>query len=235
MNGDKDMRLEIHDLSIEVVWKNIRNIHLRVYPPEGRVRISAPVHMSLSDVRAFAISKMDWVTKHRERVSKIKPPLALRFVDGEEHLLWGQRYPLIITEKKAAPRVALEGDAIHLQIRPGSHSVITRATLLNSWYRMLTQTALPALIAQWEPQMNVRAKKLHVQKMKTRWGSCNTRTHHIRINSELAKKPPECLEYVVVHELVHLLEPSHNRRFYALMDHFLPDWKQVRARLNHMS
>ena len=224
--------MELNGVSIEVVWKNIRNIHLRVYPPEGRVRISAPIHMSPSAVHAFAVSKMDWVTKHRDRVSKIKTPPTHTFVDGEEHLLWGQRYRLKILEKKAAPRVSLEEDSILLQIRPGSHSAVARATIMNVWYRMLIQAALPDLVAQWEPRMNVHAKKLHVQKMKTRWGSCNTRTHHIRINSELAKKPPECLEYVVVHELVHLLEPSHNRRFYALMDQFLPNWKKVRARLN---
>jgi len=228
-----DTRIEVGGVSIAVTWKNIRNIHLRVCPPEGHVRISAPKRMSLKSVCAFADSKMDWIVKHRERIGTMKQPPSLQCIDGEMHPLWGHYYPLKLVEKHGTPIVMLDDNTIYLHMPPGKLEVSARATVMDAWYRLLTKAALPDLLAKWEPRMNVRAKEVHVRKMKTRWGSCNTRTHHIRFSSELAKKPHECLEYVVVHELVHLLEPSHNRRFYHLMDQFMPDWKQFREKLNH--
>lgn len=225
--------MDVKGISINVTRKNIRNIHLRVCQPDGHVRVSAPQRMSLKAVHAFVASKFEWVVHHRERITTQKRPPPLQFSDGEEHPLWGQFYPLNIIEKNAAPMATWDARTIYLQIRPGTVEVSARAAVLETLYRAHAKAALPDLIAKWEPKMNVRAKDVLVRKMKSRWGSCNTRTHHIRFSSELAKKPPECLEYVVVHELAHLLEPSHNRRFYALMDQFMPNWKQCRETLNH--
>lgn len=228
-----DTLIDVHGISINVTWKNIRNIHLRVCQPDGHVRVSAPQRMSLNAVHAFVASKLEWVVHQRERINaQIRPPPP-QFIDGEEHPLWGQFYPLNIIEKNAAPLATWDARTILLQIRPGMLEVSARGTVLDSMYRAQTKAALPDLMAKWEPKMNVRAKDVQVRKMKSRWGSCNTRTHHIRFSSELAKKPPECLEYVVVHELAHLLEPSHNRRFYTFMDQFMPNWKQCRETLNH--
>lgn len=224
--------IEIDAVRIAVQRKNIRNIHLRIYPPDGRVGISAPARMPLDDIRAFAVSKTAWIARHRDRIlSRTLPPVPT-FTDGERNLAWGHALPLRIEEIPAAPSVEVTHDAILLRVRPGTHTPSSRAALLDTWYRNQIRLALPALVARWEPALNVHATRWHVQKMKSRWGSCHTRKHHIRLNSELAKHPPECLEYVVVHELVHLLEPSHNRRFYHLMDTFLPGWNLHRKRLN---
>ncbi|HMO03102.1 MAG TPA: SprT family zinc-dependent metalloprotease [Kiritimatiellia bacterium] len=224
--------IEIDAVRIAVQRKNIRNIHLRVYPPDGRVGISAPTRMPLDDIRAFAASKTAWIARHRERILSRTLTPAAAFTDGERHFAWGRALPLRIEEAHATPSVDVTHDAIVLQVREGTHTTNSRAALLDAWYRNQVRLALPALAAKWEPVLKVHATRWHVQKMTSRWGSCHTRKHHIRLNSELAKHPPECLEYVVVHELVHLLEPSHNRRFYHLMNSFLPGWNLLRKHLN---
>lgn len=224
--------IELDGISIEVIRKNIRNIHLRVYPRTGIARISAPHRMNFDDIKSFAAAKRNWIRNHLQKIQEQSHIPPLEFIDGEGHYLWGRRLELKVMEKKSAPTVEVYPDQIVLQIRPVSERT-TRKAILYAWYRNSVMEAAPALVKKWEPLMGVKVKKIHVQKMKTRWGSCNTRSRQIRLNSELARKPQECLEYVIVHEMVHLLEPSHNQRFYALMGHYLPQWKHYKQILNN--
>lgn len=222
--------IELGGIAIEVVRKNIRNIHLRVCPPNGTVRISAPLRMSLDVIRAFAISRVEWVRKHQQRMRERPWPMPLEYVDGESHFLWGSPCLLQVRETSAPAKVELIGGRLILDVRAGTKSRKKRA-LLDEWYRARLMEALPELTRKWERLTGVKAGRLSVRRMKSRWGSCNPRTGHIRLNTELAKKAPECLEYVLVHELTHVLEPSHNHRFKALMDGFMPEWRSRRARL----
>lgn len=222
--------IELGDIAIDVVRKNIRNIHLRVCPPNGHVRISAPLRMDLEVIRSFAISRVDWVRKHRERMRERPQAQPLEYVDGESHFLWGSPCLLQVRETRSAAKVELVGDRLILDVRAGTSSRKKRA-VLDEWYRARLMEVLPALAEEWERLTGVKAGRYSVRKMRTRWGSCNPRTGHIRLNTELAKKSRECLEYVLVHELVHVLEPSHNHRFKALMDRFMPAWRHLRAEL----
>ena len=228
--GPAATTIELGDIAIDVVRKNIRNIHLRVCPPDGRVRISAPMRMDLDEIRSFAFSRVDWVRKHQQRMRERPPVMTLEYVEGERHYLWGRPCVLELRETKAAVKVALNGDRLILEVRAGTKSRKKRA-LLDEWYRARLMEALPPLIEKWEPLTGVKAGRLSARKMKSRWGSCNPRTGNIRLNTELAKKSRECLEYVLVHELTHVLEPSHNARFKALMDRFMPAWRSRRAEL----
>lgn len=223
--------IELGGIAIDVVRKNIRNIHLRVCPPDGSVRISAPLRMDLDVIRSFAFSRVDWVRKHQQRMRERPQALPLEYVDGESHYLWGSPYRLQVRETKAAAKVELIGDRLLLDVRAGTRSRKKRA-LLDEWYRARLMEALPELAGKWERLTGVKAGRYSARKMRTRWGSCNPRTGHIRMNTELAKRAPECLEYVIVHELTHVLEPSHNHRFKALMDRFMPAWRSWRAELN---
>jgi hypothetical protein len=223
--------IELGGIAIDVVRKNIRNIHLRVCPPNGKVRISAPLRMDLDVIRSFAFSRVDWVRKHQQRMRERPQALPLEYVDGESHYLWGSPYRLQVRETKAAAKVELIGDRLLLDVRAGTRSRKKRA-LLDEWYRARLMEALPELTWKWERLTGVKAGRYSARKMRTRWGSCNPRTGHIRMNTELAKRAPECLEYVIVHELTHVLEPSHNHRFKALMDRFMPAWRSWRAELN---
>ncbi len=211
--------------------KRIRNLHLRVSPPDGRVSLSAPVRMPIEAIHAFAASKLDWIRRKRALFPGREPAPAPSYCDGETHDLWGNRYPLRVAEKPGTAGVEFQGGAILLQIPPGT-TTERRASLLALWYRtQVREVALP-LIAQWEPRMGVRVEALFVQRMRTRWGSCQIRDRRIRLNSELGKKPIDCFEYVVVHEMAHLLVRLHDRRFRALLDRFLPDWRERQRRLN---
>jgi predicted metal-dependent hydrolase len=222
--------IELGDIAIELVRKNIRHIHLRVCPPNGSARISAPLRMSLDVIRAFAISRVNWVRKHQQRMRERPPALPLEYVDGESHYLWGRPCLLQVRETDASAKVELRDGMLILNVRPGTKTR-KKQSLLDEWYRDRLMEALPELAGKWERQTGVKAGRYSARKMKTRWGSCNPRTGDIRLNTELAKKSPECLEYVLVHELVHVLEPSHNHQFKALMDRFMPEWRVVRRRL----
>jgi predicted metal-dependent hydrolase len=214
-----------------VIRKDIRHIRLSVHPPDGAVRISAPLRMDSLVIRAFAASKLDWILRQRGKLGgKAREPRH-RYVDGERFDVWGTGYPLRVVEREGAPKAALSNGTLLLQVRPGADTA-RRRDIVDRWYRTQVQQALPPLLAVWEPRIGVKAARFHVRRMKTRWGSCNCRAAGIRLNTELAKKPRECLEYVLVHELVHLLEPTHGPRFKALMDRFLPEWKERRRRLN---
>ncbi|MFZ5531490.1 MAG: M48 family metallopeptidase [Pseudomonadota bacterium] len=226
-------RIELGDIAVDVVRKDIKNVHLSVFPPAGKVRISAPLRMELDTIRVFAITKLGWIRSQQKKLRAQVRETPREFVDRESHYVWGKRYLLKVTEQDAAPAVELKHSRMVLTVRPGS-TQRQRALVLEAWYRERLKEAVPALIAKWQPIMGVKATRFFVQRMKTMWGSCNPVARSIRINTDLAKKPPECLEYIVVHELVHLLEPTHNARFVALMDGFMPKWKFYRDELNRL-
>jgi len=222
--------IDVGGIAIEVVRKRIRNIHLRVCPPDGSVRISAPLRMSWSVIRDFASSRAAWIRKHQQRMRERPQAAPLEYVDGESHYVWGRPYRLQVRETDASERVELDGDSLLLHVRAGAKRR-KRQALLDAWYRERLLEALPERVEKWERLTGVKAGRLSVRKMKSRWGSCNPRSGDIRLNTELAKKPGICLEYVIVHELTHVLEPSHNHRFKSLMDRFMPAWRIHRDEL----
>jgi predicted metal-dependent hydrolase len=224
-------RIKLGEIAIEVVRKDIKNIHLSVFPPAGRVRISAPRRMTLDNIRVFAISKLFWIKKQQQKLQEQVRETPREYLDRESHYLWGKRYLFKVEEKDSAAYVSLKHNQMVLHIRPDT-SDERKQGLLAEWYREKLKEVVPALVAKWEPLMGVKVEKTFFQRMKTKWGSCNHRAKNIRLNTELAKKLPECLGYVVVHEMAHLLEPSHNSRFIALMDQFMPSWRNHREELN---
>lgn len=225
--------LKLGDLRIEVTFKNIKHVHLSVYPPAGTVRIAAPQHMKLDTVRLFAIAKLDWIRQQQEKLRLQEREAPREYLDRESHYVWGRRYLLKLVEKDASPRVELKPRTLLMHVRPGMTTAHKR-DILDAWYRDQIRLAVPPLVEHWESILNVKAGRCYVQRMKTRWGSCNPVKRNIRLNTELAKKPSQCLEYVLVHELLHLVEPSHNARFVELMNRFLPDWKARRDMLNQL-
>ena len=223
--------IELGDIVVDVIQKNIKNVHLSVYPPTGRVRISAPLHLSLDAIRAFAISKLGWIKQKQRKLRDQGRETPREYLDHEIHHVWGKRYMLKVVQRDAAHRVEVKDSTLALQVRPGT-DVAKKQAILDRWYRDQIKEVMPELIEKWETVINVKVANFFVQRMKTRWGSCNPSSGNIRLNSELAKKPRECLEYVLVHEMVHLLEPTHGRQFIALMDRFMPLWHNHRDALN---
>ena len=225
------LSLSLGDVSVDVIKKDIKNIHLSVYPPTGRVRISAPMRMKTETIRAFAIGKLGWIKQHQKKI-KAQPREAPReFLDRESHYVWGKRYMMRLEEVDGPPVVVVKHNKLVLRARPGL-SALKKEAVLDEWYRQQLKAALPALISRWGSALGVQVERFYVQRMKTKWGGCSPATRTLRLNSELAKKPAECLEYIVVHELMHLLEPTHNARFVALMDLHLPKWRHLRNGLN---
>lgn len=226
--------LVINGQSIEVTKKNIKNIYLRVHPSEGRIALSAPKHISDETIRLFILSKLDWIKQRNEKVQQQAKLSPQKYVVGESHYVWGKEYILYVIEKNAPISIELTQNIMQLCVRPGA-SLDTKKQFVNSWSRQQLRLKAEPLIEKWCPILGVSINKLYVRKMKSYWGSCNTGKETIRLNTEIVKKPFECLEYVVVHELVHLLEASHNKKFHALMTKFLPDWKQRKQLLNDFS
>jgi len=227
------VRIQLGDIDVDVVLKNIKNIHLSVYPPDGRVRIAAPLRMKPDTIRVFAISKLGWIRKQQEKVREQARETPREYVDRESHYVWGRRYLLNVVESETAPQIELTPGALVLRVRPGADDEKKQA-VVDEWYRAQLKAAVLPLIAKWEPLIGVKVGQIFVRQMKTRWGTCNIVRKSIRFNTDLARKPVECLEYIVVHELVHLLEPSHNSRFVALMDMFMPNWRFHRNELNRL-
>lgn len=225
------MNIRLNDIDVEVIHKNIKNVHLSVYPPKGRVKVSAPESMAIEIIRVYVISKLGWIKKQQEKICAQAREAPRECIDRESHYFSGKRYLLRVVERDAAPQVSLSHSRIVLQVRPGADEAKKRS-VLKEWYRQQLKEKAGALIVQWEKKMGVSVAECTVRKMKTKWGSCSPVTRSIRINLELAKKPSECLEYIVVHELTHLLEPSHNSQFIALMDKFMPKWRLYRDELN---
>jgi predicted metal-dependent hydrolase len=225
--------IDLGGIVADVVRKRIKHVHLSVYPPTGRVRISAPEHMALDSIRLFAISKLPWIKSHQRKVSSQEREAPRDYIDRESHYLWGKRYLLTLIERDATPSIDLQHNRIVLSIRPDT-TTQRREDLLDAWYREHIKSAVPPLLQKWRGLMNVVPTKIYVQRMKTKWGSCNPATRAIRLNTDLAKKPPECLEYIVVHELAHLIEPSHSARFVSIMNLFMPKWQHFRDELNSL-
>lgn len=223
--------LKLADIDLEVVQKDIKNVHLSVYPPNGRVRVAAPSRMSIDTLRAFLVTKLAWIREEQRKFQqqeRHEPPM---LIDRESHWVWGDRFLLAVVERDAPPEVDLGHRTLSLYVRPGS-DIIKRDEVLALWYRDLVREAARELVPVWERRLGVQVEKVFVQRMKTRWGSCNPTRRTVRLNTELAKKPRECLEYILVHEMVHILEPTHSARFRELMDDHLPLWRQVRDELN---
>lgn len=226
-------RIDLGEFSADVVKKDIRNIHLSVHPPHGKVRISAPLRMDLGTILVFAITKLAWIKQQQKKLRSQQRETPRDYIDRESHYLWGRRYLLEIVDKNAAPLVELKHNRMRLQIRPGA-SELAKQTVLHDWYRAQVKQAAAPLIAKWERLMGVKVSGILVRRMKTKWGSCSPGRATIRLNLELAKKPPDCLEYVLVHEMAHLLEPTHNQRFVAYMDKIMPKWRFHRDELNRL-
>lgn len=226
-------QINLGEIAVDVVMKDIKNIHLSVYPPTGRVRISAPLRMKLDTIRVYAITKLGWIKSQQQKLRTQERETPREYLERESHYVWGKRYLLKIEEQDAAPGIELKHNKMILRIRPAT-SQEKKQEILEAWYREQLKAALPLLIAKWELLMGVKVGQFFVQKMRTKWGGCSRDTGNIRLNTDLAKKPPECLEYIVVHELAHLLEPTHNARFIALMDQFMPKWKFYKDQLNRL-
>lgn len=226
-------KIDLGGIVVDVVKKDIKNVHLSVHPPIGKVRISAPLRMNSDTIRVFAISKLGWIKQQQKKLRTQERETPREYLDRESHYLWGKRYLLKVVEKEVAPGVELKHKALVLRVRPRSSEEKKQATL-DQWYREQLKEAISPLVAKWERLMDVSVERFFVQRMKTKWGSCNPRSRSIRLNSELAKKPLECLEYIVVHEMVHLLEPTHNHSFVALINQFMPKWQFYRDNLNRL-
>jgi len=226
-------KIELGEIVIEVIKKDIKNIHLSVYPPAGKVKISAPLRMNLDTIRVFAVSKLGWIKQQQTKLREQERETPREYLNRESHYIWGKRYLLKVVEIDESPSVEIAHTKMVLRIRPGADDKKKQA-IIEEWYReQIKRKAIP-LIAKWEPLLGVTVNRIFVQKMKTRWGSCNPASKSIRLNTDLAKKPPSCLEYIVVHEMVHLLEHTHNSRFTTLMDRFMPKWQFCRAELNRL-
>lgn len=221
----------IEDISISVTRKDIKHVHLSVHPPEGRVTLSVPTKTCLKVARAFATTRLNWIRKQQDKLRNQTREAAREFIERESHYLWGRRYLLTVIERDAKPCVTIDHRRITLTVRPGS-DYAKRASVIHAWHKSLLHEFIPTLIRKWEPRLGVQVRAYFLQRMKTRWGSCNHRAGHIRINTELVKKPKDLVEYVVVHEMLHLIEPSHNERYFALLSDHFPTWREARAELN---
>lgn len=226
--------ITVGGIRVEVVRKDIKNLHLGVYPPNGRVRVAAPLVLTDEAVRLAVIEKLAWVKMHKARFENQPRQSQRDMVNGESHYFLGQRYRLRVHEQAVPPRVALRGVAIiDLFARPGA-SPEQREAILLAWYREQLKILLPPLLEKWQAITGVQASSWGIKRMRTKWGSCSIKARRLWLNLELAKRPVQCLEYVLVHELVHLLERHHNARFTGLMDQFLPQWRQHREMLNEV-
>lgn len=225
--------LIVADIPVDVRHKDIKNLHVGVYPPDGRVRVSAPTRLDAEAVRLALVSRIPWIRRRQTEFLAQERQTAREYVSGESHYLLGRRYRLTVEE--APPQkgagVAVHGDTLRLTVPPGT-SRDARERVMTEWYRGRLRAMIPEMVNRWEAVTGCHATDVRVRRMKTKWGSCNADHARIWLNLELAKKSPRCIEYIFVHELVHLLERHHNRRFQMLMDRFMPDWRTRRDELN---
>jgi predicted metal-dependent hydrolase len=225
--------LTLGSITVDVVKKDIKNVHLSVYPPAGDVRISAPLRMNLETIRVFAVSKLGWIKEQRKKIVGQERETPRSYAERESHYVWGKRYLLKVVERDCAAEVSLQHNKMVLQVRP-TWSQERKQEFLDAWYRGQIRAAVPKVIKQWESVLDVKVERVFIRRMRTKWGSCSRTSASIRLNTDLAKKPLECLEYIVVHEMAHLIEPTHNARFVALMDRVMPNWIQYRQLLNQL-
>ena len=225
--------IQIGEISIQVTRKAIKNVHLSVHPPDGRVTLVAPTATRLDVARAYAISRLGWIRQQQEKLRGQARETPRKFIERESHFIWGRRHLMTIKHAEAKPLVALDHKRITLTVRPGADAE-KRAKIIHEWHKSLLHEVVPSIIHKWQPKLKVHVSSYFLQRMKTKWGSCNHRDCHIRLNTELVKKPKDLLEYVIVHEMAHLLEPTHSERFIAILQKHYPTWREARAELNEL-
>jgi len=226
-------QLKVNEISVDVIRKAIKNLHLSVLPPDGRVRVSAPLHISDERVKAAIVSRLAWIKKQQQKFA-IQPRQSQReMVTGEAHYFEGKCYRLEVIERTGQHEVALKNSSkLQLFVHPNT-TLLNRQKVINEWYRQQLKKNLPSIITKYESLMEVEVREFGIKKMKTRWGTCNPKAKRIWLNLELAKKSSACLQFIVIHEMAHLIERKHNERFKKLMDKFMPNWRLVREELNH--
>lgn len=225
--------LRLGDVVIAVTRKDVKHVHLSVHPPSGRVTLVAPTNTRLEVARAYAASKIGWIREQQDRMLAQPRETPRQFIERESHDLWGRRYLMSVVERDGKPGVSLDHRRIVLAVRPGS-SQAKRAEVVHEWHKTLLHQEVPGVIERWEFRLGVRVNDYFLQRMKTKWGSCNSAAGNIRLNTELVKKPKDLLEYVVVHEMAHLTEPTHSDRFIAILDEHYPTWREARSELNDL-
>ncbi len=226
-------RIKIGEIVIELTRKDVKHVHLSVHPPGGRVTLVAPSKTRLEVARAYAVSKLAWIRNQQAKLRDQARETPRQFVERESHYLWGRRYLLTVVERDARPLVTHDHRRITLSVRPGSDQA-KREAVMNQWQRSLLHEIVPPLIGKWETKLNVTVAGYFLQRMKTKWGGCNPWAGHIRLNTELVKKPKDLVEYVIVHEMVHLLEPTHSAQFVAMLEKHYPTWREARVELNEL-
>lgn len=225
--------IQLKDISIKYVQKDIKNIHLSVYPPNGRVVLVTPKNIRFEVARAYAVSKLNWIRLQQVKLREQAREFPKKFIGRESHILWGQHYLMKIIYKRTKPSVVISSKYIILTVPPG-FSLRRRERTIHNWHKSLLRIFASTLIEVWEKKFNVKVSKLFLQKMKTRWGSCNKVAGNIRLNTELVKKPKDLVEYVVLHELAHLIEAKHNSRFIKILNEHYPNWRDARSELNQL-
>ena len=225
--------IQLGEISIAVTRKDIKNVHLTVHPPDGRVTLAAPTNTRLEVARAYAISKLAWIREQQKKLEYQARETPRQFVERESHHVWGRRYLMTIHYQDVKPSVVLSNKRIILIVRPG-YGAEKRAEVMHEWHKSLLHEVVPLLIQKWERKLKVSVSGYFLQRMKTKWGSCNHAEGNIRLNTELVKKPKDLLEYVVVHEMAHLIEPTHSDRFIAILEEHYPSWREARAELNEL-
>ena len=225
--------IQLGDISITVTRKDIKNVHLTVHPPDGRVSLATPTNTRFEVARAYAISKLIWIRDQQRKLECQARETPRQFVERESHQVWGRRYLMTVDYQDVKPTVVISNKRITLIVRPGS-SAEKRAEVMHEWHKSLLHEVVPPLIQRWERKLKVSVSGYFLQRMKTKWGSCNNSAGNIRLNTELAKKPKDLLEYVIVHEMAHLIEPTHSDRFIAILEKHYPSWREARAELNEL-
>lgn len=227
-------KISISNITVDVVRKNIKNMHLAVYPPSGRVRIAAPLSVNEEAIRLFAISKLGWIKRYQRKFEKQQRETPREYMERESHYFQGKRYLLRIKRTNGAGYVDLKGKTyMDLYVKENA-TLEYKRNILNQWYRKELKKVIPELVKQWEKKLEVTVKEWGVKQMKTKWGSCNIEAQRIWLNLELAKKPVQCLEYIIVHEMIHLLERHHGDKFLSYMNYYLPNWKHLKEELNRI-
>jgi predicted metal-dependent hydrolase len=225
--------LRLGEITIALEYGDIKHAHLSVHPPHGRVTLVVPRITRLEVARAYAISKLGWIRKQQEKLRLQAREAPRIFVERESHYLWGRRHLLSVIEYDGKPYVKVDHRRIKLYVRPGS-DIEKRQAVLFEFHRAVLHETVPKIIQTWQAKLGVHVSAYFLQRMKTKWGGCNHRRGNIRLNTELAKKPKDLLEYVIVHEMIHLREPTHSERFYTLIDKYYPNWREARAELNEL-
>lgn len=224
--------IAVSGIAVEIHRRSIKNLHVGVYPPDGRVRVAAPLHLDDDAVRLAIVSRLHWIRRQRRGFANQVRQSAREMVTGESHYFEGRRYRLAVVERPGAARVRIANNS-RLELRvPPDMAPEGRQRVLQRWYRRQLKARIPDLLAHWESVLAVEVADCRIKRMKTRWGTCNIPARRVWLNLELAKKAPRCLEYILVHEMAHLLERHHSDRFQALLDHFMPDWRLRRDALN---